>query len=360
MIIADVLSILPNPEKNAEIPLDVTVDDIMLDVDDETACSIDMIHFMSTADPTLRALQRVVYSGWPDTIKDLPKDLRPYWAYRDEIGISDGVIFNGKQVIIPGALRSDILPQLHEAHLGIEKTRLLMRESVYWPNIYKDIEMMVKRCAGCQESQAEHRQQPLLAHDVPSTPCTKVASDLFQIKGDNSDYHSKFYLVENMHSITSSSIANKSAKWLSMFGPPLEIVTDNGPQYVGQPYEDMCSKWNIKHTTTSPRYPQSNGLIERQVRTVKGIIQKCAKTGNGTLIALQQHRCTPLDSNLSSPSEILFNRPIRTTLPSHHLTLMQQNQQLINEQLLQRRDSMIRDHDRVPVPSSQCCMLDSA
>ena len=57
--------------------------------------------------------------------------------------------------------------------------------------------------------------------------------------------------------------------------------------YVGQPYEDMCSKWNSKHTTTSPRYPQSNGLIERQVRTVKGIIQKCAKTGNDTLIALQ-------------------------------------------------------------------------
>ena len=208
----------------------------------------------------------------------------------------------------------------------------------------------MKCCAVCQESQAEHRQQPQLAHDVPSTPWTKVASDMFQIKGDNyllvTDYHSKFYLVEKMHSTTSSTIANKSAQWFSMFGPPLEVVSDNGPQYVGQPYEDMCSKWNIKYPTTSPRYPQSNGLIERQVRTVKGFIQKCAKTGNDALIALQQHRCIPLDSNLSSPSEILFNRPIRTTLPSQHPTLRQQTQQLTNEQLLQRRDRMIRDHDR--------------
>ena len=94
-------------------------DDIMLEVDDENACSIDLINFsinkrmqlreMSTADHTLCALQPVVYSGWPDTIKDLPKDLRPYWSYRDEIGISDGVIFKGKQVIIPDAMRSDIL-----------------------------------------------------------------------------------------------------------------------------------------------------------------------------------------------------------------------------------------------------------
>ena len=192
MIIAYVISRLPNPEKNDEIPLDVTVDDIMLEVDDENVCSIDLINFsinkrmqlreMSTADHTLCALQRVVYSGWPDTIKDLPKDLRPYWSYRDEIDISDGVIFIGKQVIIPDAIRSDILHQLHEDHLGIEKTRLLMRKSVYWPNIYKDIEMMVKCCAVCQESQAEHGQQPLLAHDVP---WTKVASDMFQIKGDN-------------------------------------------------------------------------------------------------------------------------------------------------------------------------------
>ena len=121
--------------------------------------------------------------------------------------------------------------------------------------------------AVCQDSQAEHRQQPLLAHDVTSTPWTKMASNVFQIKGDNyllvSDYHSKFYIVEKMHSTTSIAIANKSAQWFSMFGPPLEIVTDNGPQYVGQPREDMCSKWNINHTMYEfhlrPR--GSNGMV---------------------------------------------------------------------------------------------------
>ena len=130
----------------------------------------------------------------------------------------------------------------------------------------------MKCCAVCQESQTEHRQQPLLAHDVPSKPWTKVASDMLQIKAwGHYDYQSKFYLVEKMHSTTSAAIANKYAQWFVMFEPPLEIVTNNGPQYVGQPYEDMCSKWNSKHTTTSPRYPQSNGIIKRQVGTVRGL-----------------------------------------------------------------------------------------
>ena len=103
MIIADVLSRLPNPEKNAGIPLDVTVVDIMLEVNDENDCSIDMLNVsinkrvqlreMSTADHTLLAPPRVVYRRWPDTVMDLPNDLYPYWSYRDEIDIFDGVIF---------------------------------------------------------------------------------------------------------------------------------------------------------------------------------------------------------------------------------------------------------------------------
>ena len=37
----------------------------------------------------------------------------------------------------------------------------------------------------CQEMQTKHCQQPLLAHDVPSAPWSKVTSDVFQIKGAN-------------------------------------------------------------------------------------------------------------------------------------------------------------------------------
>ena len=40
------------------------------------------------------------------------------------------------------------------------------------------------------------------------------------------------------------------------------------------------SRWNIKHTTISPRHLQSNGMIERHVMTVKGLMQKRAKADN--------------------------------------------------------------------------------
>ena len=106
---------------------------------------------------------------------------------------------------------------------------------------------------------------------------------MFEIKGD-------YYLL--MQSTSSTRIAHLTAGCFSIFGPPMEIVTDNRPQYAGKPYNDLCSKWSIKHTTTSPSYAQSKGLVKKQVRTVKGIIQKCSKTRNDIQIGMQHLRCT--------------------------------------------------------------------
>jgi len=91
-------------------------------------------------------------------------------------------------------------------------------------------------------------------------------------------------------------------------------------------------------------YPQSNGLVERQMWTVKGILKKCKKTGNNAQIPQQHHQSTPIDTSVASPSEITSIRPIRTNLPSHHPTL--QNQQVTNEGIQQRRDRMVNYHNQ--------------
>ncbi|XP_038062402.1 uncharacterized protein K02A2.6-like [Patiria miniata] len=149
MTLSDALSRLPNPTKSDDIPLD--------------AMCMDLVHFgqskqeqlqrETARDPVLSALCQIIYSGWPDSVKELPRDLQVYWPYRDELGISWGIIFKGRQVIIPDSLQTDILQQLHTGHMGIEKTRRLARESVYWPNINRHIDELVKACSYCQESQ---------------------------------------------------------------------------------------------------------------------------------------------------------------------------------------------------------------
>ena len=43
-------------------------------------------------DPELAALKEVVFNGWPNTIKELPPVLRPYWNYWEELSNEDRLI----------------------------------------------------------------------------------------------------------------------------------------------------------------------------------------------------------------------------------------------------------------------------
>ena len=133
MIIADALSRLPNPDKKEDIPLDVGIGEIQ----SLANIHIDLVNFgvkkqseiqQETArDTILQALAEIIKEGWPDNIKEVPKDLRCFWSYREELGMAHAIIFKGKQVLIPETLREDILTQLHEGHMGIERTRRLAR-----------------------------------------------------------------------------------------------------------------------------------------------------------------------------------------------------------------------------------------
>ena len=353
MTLPDTLSRLPNPKKKADVQIDLHIDEVMA-VQDEY--NHDLASFTPTkqaqlqretaSDPTLKLLSRTIQEGWPDVIGQVPSELRVYWPYRDELGVANGIIFKGRQVVIPPSLRSDILSQLHTSHMGIERTRRLARDTVHWPGISKDIEKVVKSCHACQENQDQQHKEPLEPHDVPPTPWTKIAADLFHLdKSDYlliTDYHSKFPVIRKMHSTSSVSVATVMRETFSMFGVPAEIVSDNGPQFSGTPFKDMCEKWNVRHTTSSPRYPRSNGLAERMVRTVKSLIKKCRQTGQDVQEALLHLRATP-QADLPSPAEMLFGRQVKTTLPGRH-SRHQRND--VHDHLQQRREKMKADHDR--------------
>ena len=41
----------------------------------------------------------------------------------------------------------------------------------------------------------------------------------------------------------------------------------------------FSQEWDFKHITSSPRYPKSNGFVERSIETIKRALQKSLRTG---------------------------------------------------------------------------------
>ena len=95
------------------------------------------------------------------------------------------------------------------------------------------------------------------------------------------------------------------------FGIPAAMVTDNGPQFASGEMLEFSEAYGFRHITTSPHYPQANGLAERMVRTVKGLLEHTSDPYK----ALLSYRATPLPWCGLSPAELLMGRKIRTDTP---------------------------------------------
>ena len=104
-------------------------------------------------------------------------------------------------------------------------------------------------------------------HEIPDRPWQKVGTDLFTV--DNKqylvtvDYYSRYFEVDELTSTTSNAIIRKLYAHFSRHGIPEVAISDNGPQFAAEEFAKFAQTWDFKHVTSSPGYPQSNGLAEK-------------------------------------------------------------------------------------------------
>ena len=269
-------------------------------------------------DSVCQQLKETILNGWPKHYKSVPAPLRPYFTFRDELAIQEGLIMKGHRVIIPASLQSDYIKELHKGHPGIEATKARSRETVYWPSISSDIEDTVAACSPCNALKPRQQKEPLTSYETPELPFQIVGSDLFEHQRQTYmvtvDSYSGFYEIDHLKDMTSKTIIQKMKKLFAVHGTPQTLITDNASYYMSNEFKQFMKEWQIEHKTSSPTYAQSNGLSERAVRSAKTLLEKCSRDGTDPYMALLHVRNTPR-GELGTSAQRLFSRRTRTTLP---------------------------------------------
>ena len=247
-------------------------------------------------------------------------------------------------------MQSFILDRLYYGHLGIEKTRLRAKDSVYWININRDIDTTVRSCHTCQEHQPAQQHETLLPHEIPSRPWEVVGTDMFFFNDADwliiADYYWKFPIVRKMpRPCLSSNVVSVTKQIFSETGVPSRVVSDNGPHFASACYADLSKKMPFRHVTSSPIYPRSNGFVERQIQTVNHVMKKARQSGQDLDLALLCLRTTPIDSKLPSPAELLDGRKAQSTLPTKIVDTRQDHDEM-RERLQERQNKMTYQHDQ--------------
>ena len=124
------------------------------------------------------------------------------------------------------------------------------------------------------------------------------------------DYFSKFPFLYRVKT-SFWSLRDHLINLFSIEGYPDEIVSDNGPPFQSKEFAKFLSSLGIKHTTSSPGYPRSNGFIEWHIQTVKNMLSKSSNTRSFQEV-LADLRTTRIGTGLPSPAEILHGRNLMT------------------------------------------------
>lgn len=200
--------------------------------------------------------------------------------------------------------------------MGITKTRARAKELFHWVNMNSDIENYIMRCDICQKFRNNTIRELLKPHEIPMLPFQKLACDICEFAKVNYlvviDYYSKWIEIKKIKNKSSTEIINKWMEIFSTFGTPSEIIADNVP-FNSFECRQFSKSWNFVINTSSPLYPQSNGLAERAVAITKNILKKSVSQED-YYVAIAEYRNTPVKDLHFSPAQLLQNRRFQTKL----------------------------------------------
>ena len=147
-----------------------------------------------------------------------------------------------------------------------------------------------------------------MPHEIPVRPGQIMATDIFNLNRHNYrlnvDDNSKYRIIRILREFSSKEVIDIIKQIFAEQGVPERLIIDNGHHFSSQQFKEFAKGWDFEHITSSPKYPQSNGMTERCIQT-KGAMKK-AKLGNRDIdMSLLCVRSTPMDHVIPSPGKLI-------------------------------------------------------
>ena len=168
------------------------------------------------------------------------------------------------------------------------------------------------------------------------------------------DYFFKFPEVARLSNKTSEAVIMAMKDMFARHGIPERVIADNMP-FNSLKFKSFASDWEIEVATSSPHYPKSNGLVERNVQTMKRLLKKADESKQDAFLALLEFRNSPISGMEVSPAELLMGRKLRTRLPTFKSLLEPKTRPMsqVHQKLLlrQQRQKAYYDRGTRPLPT---------
>ncbi|XP_062535280.1 uncharacterized protein K02A2.6-like [Armigeres subalbatus] len=200
--------------------------------------------------------------------------VKQYSAFRTELSYANNLVLRGSKLVIPAVLRNRMLMLAHEGHPGQSTMKRRLRDRCWWPNMDQEVVKACEKCEGCRLVQIPDPPEPMSRRPLPDKPWIDIAIDFLGPLPSGEyilvviDYFSRHVDVEIMTNITAKETIKRLDKIFRIWGIPRTITLDNAKQFVAIEFDEYCRMKGIIRNHTSPYWPQANGEVERQNRSL--------------------------------------------------------------------------------------------
>ena len=221
---------------------------------------------------------------------------------------------------------------LYAAHFGINKTLEKVKGSFHWYKMNEDIKFHVKSCSVCNRNKGLHKKpKAALQAYITGYPMDRVALDIIgplpkTRRGNRfilviGDQFTRWMEAFPLPDQQADKVAEKLVhEFISRYGTPLEIHTDQGRNFEGSLFKEVCKLFDIKKTRSTSYRPCSNGVIEKFNLTLEKMIHSFVNKNANDWdlyigILMSAYRSMPHPSTGFSPNRMMLGREV--LLPNH-------------------------------------------
>ena len=252
----------------------------------------------------------------------------------DDLKVINDILHCGTLPIIPNRDFKNLVLQAHIAsgHLGRDKLMQVVRDYYFNLNCTRIVAEVTRECTICQSFKGHARGGEPLCKRKPSNAYDQFAIDLLELepaKGNvryllvGVDVLSRFMSAVPLKDKKASTVraALEQRIFPTLMKIPDIIISDNGPEFKAREFEQLVTKYDIKHYTTVPYLPHTNGRIERLNRTLQGMLATaCAESGRSWIDELPHslilYNHTKHSQTGKSPAEFFAIDNVKLPLPA--------------------------------------------
>ena len=209
------------------------------------------------------------------------------------------------------------------SHRGRDTTYQKVSERFFWHSIFADVSEYVRKCEECQR---HGKLQNTISPEMQSIPvpnqvmvqigvgiCNLPDVDGFKHLVVCIDYFSKWSEEKPLKDKSTTSVACFLYEVICRHGCIKSQINDQGWEFVNEVNAKLHEMTGLEQKVTSAYHPQTNGLCERQNRTIKDASVKILDGQSaewpyvidGVLFA---HRVSKHYSTKFSPFYLMYNR----------------------------------------------------